>query len=371
MGILSPGQPLASRAATLAGPARQQLALDARAGVPITHIALDQPVSRPFVYRQLHLAHDALGHAFTPPPCDPPGLLFWLAVTKPWLRQLVLGLTLLCHSSRRGVTELLSDVFDHPLSLGSVHNILRQAVAAAGSVTAGEDLTTVRIGALDELFQAGWPVLVGADVASTYCFLLSLEDHRDADTGGVRLLERQEQGFCPEATIAAFAGGRRAGQAEALPGVPCRGDVFHALHTATPLVGYLENRAYEAIAARRRLAHRQARTEYRQGKKDLSLAGQRRYAREAEAKALALADEVAVLIAWLRHDVRAVRGPDYASRCQLSDGIVAQRQQREHACSHRIKPVRVLLENHGMPCWPLPSSWTRTWRRWRRNTTCR
>src|SRR5207244_3207186 len=117
----------------------------------------------------------------------------------------------------------------------------------------------VRIGALDEIFQTGRPVLVGADVASTYCFLLSPEEHRDADTWGVRLLELTEHGFHPDATSADFAAGLRAGQAEALPDVPCRGDVFHALQTATPLVGYLENRAYDAIATRSRLESRQGR----------------------------------------------------------------------------------------------------------------
>jgi hypothetical protein len=345
MCILSPGAPHASRAASLAGPARQQLALDALAGLPVSRIAADRRVSRKFVYRQLRQARDALESAFAPPPADPPGLLFWLPVTKPWLRQLVLGLTLICHSSVRGVCELLQDLFDHPLSVGTVHNILRQAVATARRVTSQQDLARVRIGAHDEIFQAGRPVLVGADAASTYCYLLSAEQHRDADTWGVRLLELQERGFHPDCTIADFAGGLRAGQAEAMPGVPCRGDVFHALRAATPLVGYLENRAYEAIADRSRLESRQARVEYRQGRKDASLAGQLRYAREAEAKAIALADEVAVLISWLRHDVLAVRGPDHASRRASYDWIVAQLQQREPDCPHRIRPVRVLLEN--------------------------
>jgi hypothetical protein len=131
-------------------------------------------------------------------------------------------------------------------------------------------------------------VLVGADVASTYCYLLSIQEHRDADTWGVRLLELTARGFHPDATIADFAGGLRAGQAEVLPEVPCRGDVFHALQTATPLVRYLDNRAYDAIASRSRLEERQARTEYRQGRKDLSLSAQLRYAREAETQALSL-----------------------------------------------------------------------------------
>jgi len=49
----------------------------------------------------------------------------------------------------------------------------------------------------DEIFQAGKPVLVGADVDSTYCYLLSLEDHRDETTWGVRLLELGDQGLAP------------------------------------------------------------------------------------------------------------------------------------------------------------------------------
>jgi hypothetical protein len=326
-------------------PARRQLALDALAGQSITELADQQQVSRKFVYQQLQHAQDALDQAFDPPPTDPPHLLFWLPVTKPWLRQLVLGLSLICHSSLRGVTELLADLFDYPLSLGSVHNLLHQAVATARHVNAQQDLAGVRIGAHDEIFQAGRPVLVGADVASTYCYLLSPEEHRDGDTWGVRLLELTERGLRPDATIADFASGLRAGQAEAWPDVPCRGDVFHALQTATPLVGYLENRAYDAIASRSRLEDRQARTEHRQGRKDRSLAAQLRYAREAETPALALAEEVATLIGWLRQDVLAVQGPAYASRRALYDWIVAELRLREPQCPHRIRPVRCLLEN--------------------------
>ncbi len=345
MCILSPAQSHASRAASLPGTARQQLAVDALSGVPISQIAADQQVSRKFVYQQLHQAQDALDHAFAPPAGEPPQLLFWLPVTKPWLRQLVLGLTLICHSSLRGVQNLVADLFDHALSLGQIHNILHDAVANARRINTRENLQAVRIAALDEIFQAGRPVLVAADVASTYCCLLSLEEHRDADTWGVRLLELADRGFCPEATIADFASGLRAGQAEALPDVPCRGDVFHALQTAMPLVGYLENRAYEAITTRSQLESRQRRLEYRHGRKDASLAGQLRYAREAEAGAITLAEEVEVLIGWLRQDVLAVRGANYAERCALYDWIVAELKAREPLCSHRVRPVRVLLEN--------------------------
>ena len=92
--------------------------------------------------------------------------------------------------------------------------------------------------------------MVGVDAQSTFCFLLSPEEHRDADTWGIRLLELVDRGFTPQATIAEFAAGLRAGHQEALPEVPCRGDVFHALYNVGPLARYLENRAYEASAFR-------------------------------------------------------------------------------------------------------------------------
>jgi hypothetical protein len=325
--------------------ARQQLALDALAGQPISLLAQTRQVSRKFVYQQLHQAHGALDQAFAPPADEPEQLLFWLPVTKPWLRQLALGLLLVCHSSLRGVTELLADLFDTPVSLGTVHNLLHEAVATARGRNRQEDLARIRIGAHDEIFQAGQPVLVGADVASTYCYLLSLEEHRDADTWGVRLLELVERGFQPAATIADFAGGLRSAQEQVLPDVPCRGDVFHALHTLTPLVRYLDNRAYDAIATRSDLERRQARTERRQGRKAASLAAQLRYARGTELQAVTLAEDVAVLVGWLRADLLAVAGPDYASRCALYDWIVAELRAREALCPHRLRPVRRLLEN--------------------------
>jgi hypothetical protein len=324
--------------------ARQQLALDALAGQPVSGLARQHQVSRKFVTQQVQRAHGALEQAFAPPTEKPPQLLFWLPVTTPWLRQLVLALTLVCHSSLRGVTELLRDLFDYSLSPGSAHNILRQAVAAARRHTAGQDLADVRVGAHDEIFQAGRPVLVGADVDSTYCYLLSPEAHRDADTWGVRLLELAERGLAPDATIADAGPGLRAGQAAALPEVPCRGDVFHAVQAVTQLVRCLDNRAYQAIARRSRLDERQAQAQQRHGRKDACVAANLRHARVDEAQAVTLADQVAVLLGWLRHEVLAVAGPAYAERRLLYDWIVDELRAREPQAPHRIGPVRRYLE---------------------------
>ena len=201
--------------------------------------------------------------------------------------------TAVAHARRINQQYDLSSIFR--ISLGTVHNIVHSAVAHARRINQQYDLSSILIGLLDEIFQAGDPVLVGVDATSTFCFLLSLEQHRDANTWGVRLLELVDQGFAPKATIADFGSGLRAGHQQALPEVPCRGDVFHALYHTGPLVRYLENRAYEAMDARAKLERKQAATERRPGRKDQSLAKKLSYARPAEAKALALADEVALL----------------------------------------------------------------------------
>ncbi len=69
------------------------------------------------------------------------------------------------------------------------------------------------------------------------------------------------------------------------------------------------------------------------------------YARPAEAKAITLADDLALLAQWLRDDILSVAGPEYAIRRELFDFVVAELRTREPACPHRIRPVRTLLEN--------------------------
>jgi hypothetical protein len=327
---------------------RQELAVQMLAGAQlVTELAQQHEVSRKFLYQQAHTAEVALSEAFASSNRSD-DVLFYMPVTKDWLQQLVLGLVLICHSSVRGVIELLQDVFDYRLSVGTVHNIVHSAVTPAQAINQQYDLSCIRVGLLDEIFQAGDPVFVGVDAESTFCFLLSPEQHCDADTWAVRLLELVDQGFAPEANVADFGGGIRAGHKEALPEVPCRGDVFHALYTIGPLVHYLEKRAYEAIDARTKLERKQPIPGRRcRARKIQGLPQKLRYARSAEAKAITLAVEVALLAQWLQYDILSVAGPKYAIRRDLLDFVVAELRARESACPHKIKPVRTMLENQG------------------------
>lgn len=218
-------------AKTLGPDERQALGVQALAGaVPISELAEQAQVSRKFVYQQKSIAAEALDLAFEPL-SDDDQVLFQLPVTKHWLRQFVLGLVLIGHCPLRGVVELLRDFFDYPISLGTVHNMVQSAVPLARQINDRQDLSGVRVGALDEIFQSRQPVLAGVDALTSYCFLLSLEAHRDGDTWGIHLLDLRKLGLNPDRFIADAGKGLRAGLSAAFADdlVPCRSDTFHAL----------------------------------------------------------------------------------------------------------------------------------------------
>jgi hypothetical protein len=303
---------------------RLQIGLQALAGTQtITHLADEFDVSRKFVHRQSAIADRALADAFTPQQSDDE-VLFHLPVTKQWLRQLILALTLICHSPLRGVVEILRDLFDYTISLGTVFNVVHAAVALAREHNQAQDLSRVRIGALDEIFQVGQPVLVGVDALSTYCFLLSLEENRDGDTWALRLLESQDHGLKPECFVADAGPSLRAAVAEVWPDGPCRSDIFHALQEVTQVVTNLENRAYEAMTTCVDLQRKLARAKRKGGRGHHSQVKQLSDATKKQASAVTLADDVALLGRWLHYDVLALAGPTHADRVDLYDFIVAE-----------------------------------------------
>jgi hypothetical protein len=334
-------------AKTLRPSQRLTLGLEALAGQrTITSLADDFDVSRKFVYQQAATAQTALEEAFTPAAGAEEQVLFHLPVTKAWLRQVALGLVLICHSSLRGVHEFCRDLLDMPLSVGTVHNILQEAVAQARTCNQQQPLTAIDIAAFDEIFQNRRPVLVGADVRSSYCFLLSLEDNRDAETWGIRLLELQDRGLAPQVAVADFGTALRAGLNLAWgEHTSFRGDVFHALSEITPLVSYLENRAYDAMAACHKLQQKKTKSK-KQGRRTQAFAQKARVADQAQAQAVSLADDVALLARWLHYDILAVSGLPYADRCALFDFVVAELKDRQPRCPHRIAPLGTFLENH-------------------------
>jgi hypothetical protein len=67
------------------------------------------------------------------------------------------------------------------------------------------------------------------------------------------------------------------------------------------------------------------------------------YARADREKAVRLADDVALLVSWLRLDILAVAGPCYSDRCLLYDFVVAELRALASLCPHRLEPICRML----------------------------
>ncbi len=232
---------------------RRDLAVQVLAqSATVSDLAAQHRVSRKFVYRQTHKAVAALDDAFLSAAPDHE-VLFEVAVTQTWVHRVIVRLTLICRSSYRGVVEFLRDLLGLSISIGTVHHVLQSATRQAGIINHDEELSGVRVGLHDEIFQGATPVLAGVDAASTYCYLLAAEQRRDADTWGVHLLDAAEQGLKPDYTIADAGQGLRAGQTAAWGATPCHGDVFHIQRQCEGLANTLARLARGATSRRKTL----------------------------------------------------------------------------------------------------------------------
>ncbi len=291
---------------------RKGLAIQALArSETVSDLAARHGVSRKFVYQQTHKAVTALDGAFMSATPDHK-VLFEVAVTKAWLRQVIVGLTLICRSSYRGVVEFMRDLLGLPVSVGCVHDVLQAATRQSGVSNHEQDLSGIRVGLHDEIFQGATPVLAGVDAASTYCYLLAAEQRRDADTWGVHLLDAAEQGLRPDYTIADAGQGLRAEQRAAWGDSPCHGDVFHIQRQCEGLANTLSRLAQGAASQRKTLQARIGRTGQRAP--DHELTAQLAIARQSEARANGLARDVRTLVHWVRPAVLTLGGPDLATR---------------------------------------------------------
>ena len=216
---------------------------------PVTDIAKSHKVSRKFLYAQKDKAIDAIDDAFSSNTEDDDKVLFYLPVTRVWLCQFILALVLNCRSCFRGVIKTLDDIFDYPISIGTIHNVVNDAIQQSSEINDCQDLSRVTIGAHDELFHQNKPVLAGIDIPSLYCYLLTQEQHRDSDTWGIHILDLVKQGFNPERVIADKAEGLRAGLKIACSHVPCDGDVFHITKKLIDLRRYFRNRLKSRISS--------------------------------------------------------------------------------------------------------------------------
>lgn len=322
---------------------RQQLAVQVLSKQePISQIAQQEQVSRKFLYQQKALAIEALNTAFEKRDREKE-ILYYLPITQQWIFQLILALILICHCSYRGIKELLRDLFDYSVCIGTIHNRVMTAVEKARNINHDQDLSSIKVPLLDELFHSNQPVLTGVDADSTYCFLLEAVEHRDEDTWGYYLLEAESQGLNPDYTIADAGKGIRAGQKAAWGDKPCHGDIWHMFDQCDALCRNLAKKAQGATTHREKLEEKMALAKLKgEGNK---LSAKLIKARKKEAKLLNLVADIKILLYWLRIDILSLAGAEWSERMELMDFIIEELQLREDQAHKGIKALRTALSN--------------------------
>jgi hypothetical protein len=330
---------------------RQEIGIQAIGGyTPISHVADRYGVSRKFVYQQKVKALGGIAHAFDNSASeDTEKVLFYIPVTKKWLMQVLLALIFICRASYQGVMEFFRDILNYEISKGSVHNIVYEHLEKAKKINLQQNLSNVKEGLHDEIYQAENPVLVGCCARSTYCYLLKLVETCDANSWGICLLDLMEkQSLAPNFTVIDGGKAARSGQKDAWPDIPARGDTFHALKPFLELITYLENRAMNALKIVDDLNHKvkHPRGKWKDEENRLDLYQKILEAEKVSKKAISLVDDLTTLYRWLKNDILSLVGPSYADRKNLLEFLVEELRSRESLCPLKIEPVRRYLENH-------------------------
>jgi len=323
---------------------KQQLALKSLSTKrTVTELAQQNKVSRKFIHQQKTKALNAVNDAFEPAPLEKEKVLFYLPVTFTWLCQLILCLILHCRANHRGVQKLLLDAFDHEISLGSIHSIVDRAKTKAKALNAKQDVSGIKLAALDEMFHHNKPVLTGIDIRSLYCFLLSDEHYRDFDTWGTHFLDLQKQGLKPERFLGDDADGIRSAQKFVYPNVPYDLDNFHIIRDMIKMRRFFRNRLKSAITACETLQEKVDNNTLT--KNNQTFHAPLEDAQRHKKKTKTLSQSIDTLVNWMQHDVLNMPGLEPTLRYELYDFIVTEFQKLAKLHPHRIQCVCTSLKN--------------------------
>ncbi len=311
----------------------------------VSDAAKKNDVSRKFIRQQKNKGITAIDNIFAKDAAndDDKKVLFYIPVTKAWIAMVVICLLMYARCSFRGVIKIFNSAFDYDISIGAINNISNNAIKKATEINDRENLSYVVLGAHDEKFHYNVPILSGTDIRSLYCYLLSQEQKRDAVTWAVNLLDLEKKGFKPERIFADDGGGLRAGHKLIMPDVPCDMDNFHVIKDLKDMRLFFRNRLKSAVSYLEILQDKFDRAE-KKGNEHLHV-NKLKLATADEKNISALSKTIDTLVDWIDHDVLNMPGKPPGIRKELYDFIVDEFKKIELIHPHRIKEVRIMLED--------------------------
>ena len=162
--------------------------------------------------------------------------------------KMIISLALDGTASEEGIQRILENNFQKHVSIGKISNILNQAARRAAEFDESVDLSGIRQGANDEIFQCGKPVLTGVDVDTGYVYLLQPAADRTADTWENAMEICKSRNLELDVSISDFGTGLLGGIPKAFPGACIQPDLFHFLMEIGKEISSQERRFYAMLA---------------------------------------------------------------------------------------------------------------------------
>jgi len=165
------------------------------------------------------------------------------------IKRTILECSIICKGSLSDTQDFLRDIYKYNCSIGKISKIINEFSSKARQFNQSVDLSKIKVGANDEIFQASKPVLVGVEPISNYIYLMQLEEKRDGETWHFYLETKScEQGLKLEKSVSDAGRGLIKGIKMSFDG-NCKifADTFHIEREFLKGITSLENNAYAKI----------------------------------------------------------------------------------------------------------------------------
>lgn len=171
-----------------------------------------------------------------------------LIADEHFYEKMIISLALDGTASEEGIQRILENNFQKHVSIGKISNILNQAARRAAEFDESVDLSGIRQGANDEIFQCGNPVLTGVDADTGYVYLLQPAADRTADTWENAMKSCKSRNLELDVSISDFGTGLLGGIPKAFPNACIQPDLFHFLMEIGKEISSQERRVYAMLA---------------------------------------------------------------------------------------------------------------------------
>jgi tetratricopeptide (TPR) repeat protein len=312
---------------------RNLIGCKALAGESVTVISQEHKINREFVYNQKKRIEKILESKEHNVEAS------MVILNKKMIEKIIVGCMLICKASTEDTQRFLDWIFMVWVSIGKISNIINEAALKATEWNNSIDLSKIKIGANDEIFQGQSPVLVGVDPQTTFTYLLEAVDNRDSTTWGFHLLEKERhQGLHLENTVNDGGTGLRKGIKDAFPGVETQLDTFHTEYDFSKAVFAAERYAYKKIKEEEKLKKK-----ILKGNKPENLEKYQTAVIQA-IESIEIYDNLNILHLWIM-ELLQIGGYFYDERIELFKFIIQQIESLPKKNAYLEKALKFIKEN--------------------------